>query len=292
MPIVLVCLKNFQEYILTNIQQLIRLGHKEIYILTNIELFSYFENYLNDIKLISVDELVDNYQFLERCNTDMNFRGGFWTFTSMRFFYIYAFMVQYQIENIIHLENDVLVYDNCEKLITKVDNNFVYIPFDSFNRNIASIMYIPTVCVFKKILDIYSPYETDMTNFVKIRKETGLIKQFPIFCDEYSSDPEIAFVSNGFNNFEYIFDGAAIGQFIGGIDPRNNPNFYSVGLSPINNDDCKIGFVNETCVIKYDKYHIFWRDIDGFKKPFINVGHKEIPIFNLHIHSKKLEKYL
>jgi hypothetical protein len=224
-------------------------------------------------------------------------------------------MVQYQIENIIHLENDVLVYDNCEKLITKVDNNFMYIPFDSFNRNIASIMYIPNVCVFKKILDIYSPYETDMTNFVKIQKETGLIKQFPIFCDEYSSDSEIAFVSNGFNNFEYIFDGAAIGQFIGGIDPRNNPNFYSVGLSPINNEDYQIGFVSSECVIKYDKYGIFWRDIDGFtklpvtvlnigpqmgtdsnlhqyKKPFINVGDKEIPIFNLHIHSKKLEQYV
>jgi hypothetical protein len=53
MPVVLVCLKNFQEYILTNIQQLIRLGHKEIYVLTNVELFSYFENYLN--------EIVENY---------------------------------------------------------------------------------------------------------------------------------------------------------------------------------------------------------------------------------------
>lgn len=292
MRVVLVCLNNYYDYILTNITQLIRLGHKEIYLLTHSEFFHYFQEYNDNIKLIDVNLLEDTYNFLQTCNTDMNFRGGFWGLTSLRFFYIYAFMIKYQITDVIHLENDVLIYYNCDILNDNLDKNYLYIPFDSFSRNVASIMYIPNASVFKKVLDRYSPYESDMKNFVRIREEIAIIQQFPIFCNEDSSEPEVAFVSSGFNKFEYIFDGAAIGQYVGGIDPRNNPDFYSVGVSPINNEDYHIGFVSSDCVIKYDKYGVFWREVDGIKTPFTIVGNKEIPIFNLHIHSKKLYKYM
>ena len=292
MCVVLVCLSNFQEYILTNIQQLIRLGHEEIYILTNTHLFTYFNEYLHHIKLIYIENLHDNYNFLQKCNMDASFRGGFWALTSMRFFYIYAFMVQYQINDIIHLENDVLIYYNCDVLLNKVNKNYLYLPFDNLNRNVASIMYIPNADVFKQVLDNYSSYETDMKNFVSIKEKTGIIQNFPIFCEENSNDKSISFVSNNFNCFEYIFDAAAIGQYLGGIYPRNNPNFYSTGIHPINNDDYQIGFVNPDCIVKYDNYDFKWKVIDDIKRPFVIIDSLEIPIFNIHIHSKKLQNFI
>jgi len=292
MNIVLVCINNFQEYILTNIQHLIRLGHKNIYVLTNNSLFSYFNIYSDNIILVDLDLLEDSYQFIQKCNMDASFRGGFWPLTSMRFFYIYAFMVQYEINDIIHLENDVLIYYNCDVLLNKVNKNYLYLPFDNLNRNVASIMYIPNADVFKQVLDNYSPYETDMKNFVSIKEKTGIIQNFPIFCQENSNDKSISFVSNNFNCFEYIFDAAAIGQYLGGIDPRNNPNFYSTGIHAINNDDYYIGFVNPDCIVKYDHYHFQWKVIDDIKRPFIIIDSLEIPIFNIHIHSKKLQKFI
>jgi hypothetical protein len=45
MNIVLVCINNFQEYILDNIKQLIRLNHDNIYILTNKAFFPKFEEF-------------------------------------------------------------------------------------------------------------------------------------------------------------------------------------------------------------------------------------------------------
>jgi hypothetical protein len=42
--IVLVCLENFQEYILTNIAQLIKFGHTKIYVITNNHLMQEFES--------------------------------------------------------------------------------------------------------------------------------------------------------------------------------------------------------------------------------------------------------
>jgi hypothetical protein len=65
---------------------------------------------------------------------------------------------------------------------------------------------------------------------------------------------------------------------LGGVDPRNAPG------------DTR-GFVNETCIIKFDKYSFFWKT-DGIKRPFIMIDGNEYPIFNLHIHSKNLKDFM
>ena len=293
MNIVLVCLCNFQEYILTNIHQLNRLGHKNIYVLTNGNLFHNFIEVLEYIQLINVDLLQDSYNFTSKCNVDWGFRGGFWHLTSMRFFYIYEFMVQYGVKDVIHLENDVMVYYDCSCLLEKVDKNFLYIPFDCFSRSVPSILYIPNTNVFRKILDLYSPSESDMYNFIRIKKTTSLIENFPIFNDEDSINDEISFVSKNFSRFNYIFDAAAIGQFLGGIDPRNNPNAWSNTVNAINTDDYEIGHVNSACVIHYNKYMIEWKiSTNGINRPFIYINNIELPIFNLHLHCKKLFKFI
>ncbi len=124
-----------------------------------------------------------------------------------------------------------------------------------------------------------------MYNFSEIRKKTGLIRTFPIFVSEDDEIEERAFVCTGYNKFGgYIFDAAAIGQYVGGVDPRNTPG------------DTR-GFVNETCVIKYaDEGEIMWttEDASGFRKPFLKIkgNNTKVPIFNLHIHSKNLHLYV
>ena len=279
MNIVLTCLNNFQEYILTNIDQLIKLGNKNIYVITNSHLLSNFDKYSLKINLINADELNESYNFNTKSVLDSTFRDGFWKLTSLRFFYIYEFMKIYNITNVIHLENDVLIYYNCEELINLVNKNFVYIPFDTFKRNIASIMYIPNVEVFKTILDNYNFDKNDMENFSMIKQKTGIIQNFPIFIKNNNLTDEQKFVSNNSNIFPFIFDAAAIGQYLGGVDLRNIPG------------DTK-GFVNETCVIKYNNYNIWFEEVDEIKKPFIKIEDKKVPIFNLHIHSKNLKEFV
>jgi hypothetical protein len=127
-----------------------------------------------------------------------------------------------------------------------------------------------------------------MYNFGEIRQKTECIRQFPIFVEEPTFDLSIidgerAFVSRGWSQFGgYIFDAAAIGQYVGGVDPRNCQG------------DTR-GFVNETCVIKYaDEGVVIWKtEDDNVKRPFLQRNnHQVIPIFNLHIHSKALMLYV
>ena len=284
--LVLVCLDNFQEYILTNIAQLLRLGHTEIYVLTNQHLFHEFEPFNDILKLVDVETLEDPFDFKGKSTLDKGFRGGFWFNTSARFFVIHAFMLKHGVKDVIHIENDVLLYYNVDEEFDYGNDKKLYIPFDTYERNIASIVYIPDADVFSKILEHYDFGKNDMYNFSEIRKRTQLIQNLPIFVEDTALSVgdalvgtalERAFVTNGFK--KYIFDAAAIGQLVGGVDPRNAAG------------DTR-GFVNETCVIKYkEEGEIIWREVDGFNKPFIKIFTKEVPIFNLHIHCKNLSIY-
>ena len=280
MNIVLVCINNYQEYILNNIKQLITLGHYNIFVIIDSQMFPHFNEYNSKIKLIDINELNDDtHNFSVNSCLDRSFRNGFWHLTSLRFFYIYEFMKKYNVDNVIHLENDVPIYYNCNELNDYIDQNFMYIPFDSYKRNIASIMYIPNKEIFKIILDNYDFNKNDMDNFTNIKQKTKLIKNFPIFIKNKNLSDEQNFVSENSDTFPFIFDAAAIGQYLGGVDPRNDPS------------DTK-GFINETCVIKYNKYKIWFEEINKIKKPFIQIEDKKIPIFNLHIHSKKLIDFI
>jgi hypothetical protein len=279
MNIVLVCIDNFQEYILDNIQQLINVNHENIYVLTNQKMFNLFNKFSEKIKLISIDDLDDTFNFYSKTTLDKNFRNGFWTLASLRFFYIYEFMKKYDIKDVIHLENDVLIYYNCSNIIDNFEKQFIYLPFDTFQRNIASIMYIPNYEIFKIVLDNYDFSKNDMENFYNIKNKTGLIKTLPIFPKINTDNLEIIFVSENYDKFNCIFDAAAMGQYLSGIDPKNDSGNT-------------VGFINETCVIKYNNYKFVWITINDFKRPFLKIGDSKIRIFNLHIHHKNLHNFI
>ena len=279
MNLILVSVGVFQEYILTNIRQLLILGHTSIYVITESSFFDKFDGC--GVKLVDVASLSDSYQFNRVTKMDSDFRDGFWTATSSRFFYIYALMKRDNIMDVIHIENDVILYYNCDILQSRLDRTKIYLPFDSYSRNIASIMYIPSHILLEKVLDRFVYSENDMYNFSLIRKmmpET--IDQFPICCPFESFTLEQKYVCSNFDLFKMTFDAAAIGQYLGGVDPRNTPG------------DTR-GFINETCVIKYNDFVYKWiTGNDGVRRPFIILKNGDsIPIFNLHIHCKCLEVF-
>lgn len=278
MNIILTCLNNFQEYILVNIEQLLKLDYKNILVITELEFFDHFASFKDRIQLIDKKELHDSFHYSSKTLFDKSFRNGFWYLTSQRFFYIYEYMKKYDVENVIHIENDVLLYYNFETtVLDRIDRNYMYTPFDTYERNIASILYIPNSTLFQKILELYDVNKNDMHNFSHIKKQTQLIKNFPIFPTNQKG-PEEQFVSENYEQLQYVFDAAAMGQFLGGVDPRNIPNNT-------------VGFVNETCVIKYNEYEFTWEK-DGINRPFLIVNDVKYPIFNLHIHSKNLSKFV
>ena len=106
MEIVLVCLNNFQEYILVNIKNLLRFQNNNITVITDTKFFDYFKEF--NINIIAVEELQEDYSaYTQEINN--TFRNGFWELTSYRFKVLYSYMKKYNKQDIIHIENDVML---------------------------------------------------------------------------------------------------------------------------------------------------------------------------------------
>ena len=84
MYIILVCINKFQEYILDNIKQLIRLYYNNIIVITEKSFFDYFEKYKNNIKLIDKNDLYDTFNYSSKATLEEN-KNGFWHSTSYFF---------------------------------------------------------------------------------------------------------------------------------------------------------------------------------------------------------------
>jgi hypothetical protein len=91
-------------------------------------------------------------------------------------------MKKYDVRDVLHLENDVVMYYHGDTLLPFLDTGRMYLPFDNFERNVASIVYIPDADVLGGVLRHYDMGKNDMYNFSTIAKKTNLIDHFPIFC--------------------------------------------------------------------------------------------------------------
>ena len=275
MKVVLVSLGIFQDYLLNNIKQLKLQGNNDIVLITEKRFFKKIDENLN-IQLIDVNELNSEYleQFKNNLRLDRNYRNGFWHHCSMRFIYIYEYMKQNNTTDIIHIENDVMIYDNLDNLKDKFNKDKIYLYFYNNETVVPGIMYINNYSNFKIILDNYDMNNNDMVNLGKFFN-TSFIEPFPII----SIDNDENYFNKNFKFFNSIFDGAAMGQYLGGPDKRNDIN-------------ADIGFINEKFIIKFNNYKFYWKKINELWNPYIEINNNLIKINNLHIHSKALEKFL
>lgn len=277
MKIVLVMLNNIQEYILDNIKNLKNHNNNDIIIITDNKFNNYFEN--KDVQLINIEKLLPCYTEHVSKLTG-SFRNGFWNLTSYRFKAIYEYMKLYNIENIIHIENDVLIYKDMT-LFNFHNTNKILLTMDSKKRCIPGIMFIPNCNILHKCINIFNSKLDDMTNWAECYyKFNNEIDTLPIFINEKNNtDNVFNILTKNFHYYNLIFDAAAIGQYLGGIDPRNKSGNT-------------IGFINETCIINYSKYRFVWKNENGLKIPYIIINENEYPIINLHIHSKNLKNFI
>ena len=150
---------------------------------------------------------------------------------------------------------------------------------DSKDRCIPGLMFIPNCDILRKCIQMFNPTLNDMQNFsLCYYKLNDIVDTLPIFL-ENTTNNVLRIVTNNFRYYGAIFDAAAIGQYLGGIDPRNKSG------------DTR-GFINETCVIDYSKFEFIWKIENGLKIPHIVVNNHNYPIINLHIHCKDLKTYI
>jgi hypothetical protein len=267
--VVLVSTGLFQSYIKSNVDQLLKFDFN-VHVILDPEFFDNMKEYNTRINLVDSSTLQTDFD--NKSMLDKHFRNGFWNSASKRMFLLNEYMKQSNIQNVIHLENDVLLYSDMNY---ELDEK-IYITMDETNRCIPGIVYIPNHSLFDKLINHYDYSKNDMDNFaIFYHRNRDIVATFPII--DNSVQPCI--YNQEFERFHSIFDGAAIGQYLGGVDPRNIPGDT-------------IGFVNETCIVKYNDYQFKWAKKGEHYVPHILIHNNWILVNNLHLHSKRLHEFL
>jgi hypothetical protein len=220
------------------------------------------------------------------------FLDGFWNVTMARFIVLDILIQRKNLTDVIHIENDVLLYrdpnsyrtqleiaSNRNVLLTPVGENyasaaFIYVknltPLRRMNERF--IEYLKKGKAFlNKILGNPDPTEMMMLSYFYKHFE-NVVSYLPIVPEGKGS--------NRYRLFNSVFDGASAGQYIGGTrsdGPGWTGNHHWLG-----------------CDIQRGKYQFVWsKNAQGIKIPFM-VGRKgrKVSINNLHIHSKDLRRWM
>lgn len=276
-----------------------RLFNREtpIYVLGNAKAIAEAE--WSDIRaeLISIESLVaskNHRQYIAATKME-----GFWRYALERFFILDDFVQQYGLFNVFHLENDVMIYFDIQQKLAQFKKcyvNKVATVFDCDQRAVPSFVYIPnpnTSNVLSTFIAKHAHVNTTDMEMLHLFKEAYYLHRadtLPILIPAYAEDYPL---TNIFKNtareakpfFRHldelgmIFDAAALGQFLGGIDPI-------LGKS-------EAGFMGEASVFLPMHFEFAWfKDREDRWIPHISYKGIEYPIANLHIHSKKLHLFL
>lgn len=276
-----------------------RLFNKEcpIYLIVNqgaVNPASLADHNITVVTCESLNKTRNHLGFIQRNNLG----GGFWSHTTERLFYVDDLITQYSLQNAFHLENDVMVYTNLETILPLFEKNYpnmIGATFDCDTRCIPGFLYFanskPSNKLTQFIAQNVRPGANDMVFLSEFKDKhhktyidhlpivnTSYTNYYPLMTPEKVTTSHPNFYTNHFSEFNSIFDAAAIGQYLGGIDPIHGA--------------LKIGFINESCLFNPSYFTYEWEaDEEGRLVPFALFKSQRIRINNLHIHSKNTQGF-
>jgi hypothetical protein len=232
------------------------------------------------IQIIDINSLIDiRYNNYDIINYDSKFRDSFYRKSSARFIIIDNYVKATGLENFFHIENDIALFSDLNSIqqylcsssydtCLVIDNHWRCVPSIVWYKNSAATSRLSNFIYNNNNLD-------DMKNLaIYFHLNRNKITNFPIVpFDLFDNQYNINY-GNMYTHMLSIFDGAAIGQYLYGIDKNNNKN------------DTK-GFINEACVVDFSKFQIQTKP-----SPHLIIENKRVPINNLHMHCKNIFQLL
>ena len=202
---------------------------------------------------------------------DRKFRGGFWQSSIMRLLVLEEVHAHFPNNPILHVESDVLLMSNfpislfegCRKVLWNNFNEVTDVGALVFSPNLDDSTNL--VAALRSIIRENSKV-TDMTALFRIRE---------LNPDRFSILPTSCF-DPSYSKFPFIFDGAILGMWLFGQDPRNH-----YGAQP--------RFIN----LPESKYKLkrgsFFTSEDGV----LMLREREMisPVVSLHIHCKDIRLF-
>jgi hypothetical protein len=243
-----------------------------------------------EVHVLKVSDEIDN--ILNELAPDKKFRKGFWRLTLERLLILEKFHKSRPDAKILHIESDIFLFPN--------------FPFDKFDslkkiswikvsstRDVAAIVYLPnsteTTTFISRMVNALrsSGWLDDMEMLSTLMNEFGTEyeylpslnpTQMELKSNSHSSEKTNKQLTSNFELFDGIFDGAQLGIWLTGWDPRNSYGFTRVRDESHISDAS--GFLNPKKVtFFFDDYNCLHYLVEG----------RSTNVYTLHIHSKSLK---
>jgi hypothetical protein len=282
---------NFPLYIFDTLYQIRRFYNGKLFIIVSNNIKKQYEE-----KLYSFNCSIIPSEDLENYNKNLEFKktsfwnDGFWKFTLQRFIFLEALVHELSLTDIIHIENDVVIYENLEllesKLQTKYSNSIAINPCGP-DHAAGAFIYSPNLENINNLNNMFLQYVSKGEENLKKELKYGHVSEMVLMNHFQKIVPEkIKYLpllpegrySDNIETFDSIFDCASWGQYLGGT-PGNIPNpgcmfqHHWVGQELLKN-----------------KYNVIWKiDSSNRRIPYIlnQQTKKETKMNNLHIHCKR-----
>jgi hypothetical protein len=218
-----------------------------------------------------------------------DFRDNFW-FSTLRRFLVFEEFMRLHPEPMLHIESDVLLskdfpfskFENVSQMFAfPLISNIQGIPSVLFLQSIEASIRLRSLTIAETVSN---PATTDMLILRKLSEQS--INQVLILpsgpsnniCYRQNTEKEyLKFQDVGLDFFEGIFDGAALGQYLFGDDPRNNRGIRNLFI-----DSKYSSLVASKLEFAFSP-----------RSEFIEVKDGDVfrPVFSLHIHSKDVRAF-
>lgn len=220
-------------------------------------------------------------------------KNDFWEVTLRRFYHISEFMIENNLYNILHFENDVLVYKNFDQIETVFKHCYQNIGITQGKNRpwecMTGMMFLHKPTSLKHMLAYFEQILKD-PDLVR-NKGYDMLHEMSLmgsYLQENTPDnvdglPTLPFgpTSRYINLFNGLFDPASWGQYALGTHTKPIPGWAETAH-----------IIGHEILAK--KVDLFWYTIDGYKIPFVkDLGTGlSYQLYNLHIHSKNLKEGL
>jgi hypothetical protein len=293
--IVLVYIGQLRDYMVDTLKQ-IRLWNPdiELYVAVsrldeNKDIIGRFQAYRPNMVYLEDLEQTPGHQLFHQ--NFKNYDSPFWKYTMERFFYVEECMRKYHLTNVVHHEFDNMIYFRVSELVALCSNRgTLQIPSDSDTRFIAGVSFIPSADKLELLNEFFSRTTggNEMETVMKFyQSRPDVLESWPIVPPEYKltlKPNSGAAIANPVRmmgtEFNGVFDAAAIGQYIGGIDPIHDKN----------NTD---GYISPDCAFRCNELSFQWRKPNGLYQLWVSADQSHwYQIYNLHIHNKNMSRWL
>ena len=248
----------------------------------------------SDIEYFHYKTPVSEYMKKINSSLDLKFRRGFWVYSLMRLDAIVSYMNSTNPGPIIHVESDVILMPNFPWDKMNLINNVAWTRYNSV-RDSAALIYFPELekaNEFRRILNQFLGKTSNATDMSVLSRMSHIhLDKFDIFSSlekprsalvnsmSLENFDELGKMSKNFSIFNGIFDAAAFGMWLTGQDPKNSyGNTKVMSMSNIHNGDSAID--PSKGAYKMENSNLF-----------VDLEDSQIPIWNLHIHSKNLRLF-